>query len=540
VLHRQADGETCCLDLLHLLLPHLKTVHVETVSRVENGVLIRARAREAGAACRACGIPGRRVHSRYRRRLNDVTCGNLPVTIELETRRFFCSTPACAVRTFVEQVPDLAHPYARRTPALHRLLENIALALAGRAGARLAAKLGITVSRSLLIRLIRALPDPEIGQVRVLGVDDFAKRKGHSYATILIDLETGDPIDVLDDRLADTLADWLREHPTVEIICRDRAGAYAEGATGGAPEAIQVADRWHLWKNLCDAVEATVRAHRADLREPVPEDDHHASCEPDAAPSRAAIPLPETHTAARTRERHAAIHDLLAQGKTHTEICMILGLSDKTVRKFRHAATPDQASSGARQSLKQIERFARYLHERWNNGVHDATLLHGEITSQGYRGSARSVRRYLQPLRVGLTRPQLPPPPPKVREVTKWITSHPDHLTEEEADNLAQLQTRSPVLEQLSVQVTAFAEMLVGRHGNRLDTWLAAADTDDLPHLQSFARGIRRDHAAVLAGLTLIHNSGPVEGNVCRIKALKRQMFGRANLDLLRKRILLS
>jgi transposase len=534
------DGETCCLDLLHLLFPHLTSVHVESVTRIENGLLIYARTRNAGAACGSCGVPGHRVHSRYRRRLHDVTCGDLPVTIELQTRRFFCSNPACSVMTFTEQAPDLAHPYARQTPALRRLLENIALALAGRAGARFAAKLGITVSRSLLIRLIRALPDPEIGQVRVLGVDDFAKRKGHSYATLLIDLETGDPIDVLEDRLADTLADWLREHPGVEIICRDRAGAYAEGAGSGAPEATQVADRWHLWKNLCDAVEATVRAHRGDLRAPDPESPHHVPGEPTADPPPAAATLPESHTAARTRERHAAIHDLLAQGKTHTEICKILGLSDKTVRKFRRAATPDQAFAGSRQSNKQVERFASYLYERWNQGVHDATRLHAEINAQGYCGSSRSVRRYLQPLRAGLTPPQLPAPPPKVREVTRWLTSHPDHLSEEDAANLAQVKTRSPALERLSAHVTAFAEMLMGRHGDRLEAWLAAADTDNLPHLQSFVRGIHRDHAAVLAGLTLPHNSGPVEGNVCRVKALKRQMFGRANIDLLRKRILLS
>jgi transposase len=460
--------------------------------------------------------------------------------IELESRRLFCPNPGCAAETFAEQVPGLTQRHARRTPALGLVLEHIALALAGRAGARLAAKLGITVSRSLLIRLLRALPDPEIGQVRVLGVDDFAKRRGHSYATILIDLETGSPIDVLDDRQGDTLAAWLRQHPGVEIICRDRAGSYADGVAAGAPDAIQVADRFHLWKNLCDVVEATVRAHRSDLREPTPTTDVREHDGPVAEPHFAVVALPESHTAVRTRERHAAVHDLLAQGKTHTEICKILGLSDKTVRKFRHAATADQAYAGPRQSYRQIERFASYLQERWNQGIHDGARLHAEIAAQGYRGSIRSVRRYLQPLRAGLIKPQLPPPPPKVREVTKWITSHPDHLSPAETDNLAQVKSRSPILERLSTHVTAFAEMLTGRHGDRLDAWLVNADSDDLPHLQSFVQGIRRDHAAVLAGLTLSHSSGPVEGNVCRIKALKRQMFSRANLDLLRKRILLA
>ncbi|WP_241564924.1 ISL3 family transposase [Nonomuraea polychroma] len=290
----------------------MDNVHVQTVSRAGSEILIQARTRDGEAECPSCATRTQRVHSRYRRRLSDVTCGGLPVVIELESRRLFCPNVGCAAETFAEQVPGLTQRHARRTPALKLALEHIALALAGRAGARLAAKLGITVSRSLLIRLLRALPDPEIDQVRVLGVDDFAKRRGHSYATSLVDLEAGNPIDVLDDRQGDTLAAWLRQHPGVEVICRDRAGSYAEGAAAGAPEAIQVADRFHLWKNLCDVIVATVRAHRSDLRESTPSADAREHDELDVESRPAVTALPESHTAVRTRERHAAVHDLLA------------------------------------------------------------------------------------------------------------------------------------------------------------------------------------------------------------------------------------
>jgi transposase len=540
VQHSRAGEEACCLSLF---FPHLAGLHVGRVEDLGDAVLITARSRAVDAACHRCGLLSARVHSRYRRRVHDLAAGGRAVMIDLEVRRFFCGNPVCELRTFAEQVPEVARRHQHRTPLLGSLLETVALALAGRAGARLASALGIAVSRTTLIRMIRALPDTPVGQISVLGVDDFAKRRGHSYATILIDMHTHRPIDVLEDRQAATLAQWLKDHPGVQVICRDRAGAYAEGAREGAPDAIQVADRFHLWQNLCDAVEKTVISRRADLPEPAPEP---AGPEPagdvlaDTAGPAAGQDPREGRLAVRARERHAAVHDLLAQGRTQTQICAMLGLSPKTVRKFTGAATPGQVTAGPRPPSSGIDRFAPYLHERWNQGCTDAARLHAEIAAQGYHGSQRSTRRYLQPLRASLTAPVLPPPPPTVREVTRWITSDPSHLTGDETAKLGQVKARSAQLTATASHVAAFAEMMTGRHGEHLPAWIAAVEQDDLPHLHSFTGGIRRDQPAVLNGLTLAHSSGAVEGNVCRIKALKRQMFGRANLDLLRKRILLS
>jgi transposase len=524
-----------------LFFPHLADLQVDKVEESAGGVLITARSRAAEAACHRCGELSARIHSRYRRLLGDVAAGGRAVAIDLQVRRFFCGNPDCGLRTFAEQVPAVALRYQRRTPLLRSLLEAVALALAGRAGARLARVLGVAVSRVTLIRLIRVLPDPVMGQVTVLGVDDFAKRRGHSYATILIDMDTHRPIDVLEDRQAETLARWLREHPGVQVICRDRAGAYAEGSREGAPDAIQVADRFHLWQNLCDAVEKTVISCRADLRDPIPEPGG-----PEPAGPGGDVPAETTGPAAghgrlatRSRERHAAIHDLLAQGRNYTQVSEMLGLTRHTVRKFARAATAEQVITGPSPRSSRLDRFAPYLQQRWEQGCTDAARLFTEIQAQGYSGSKRSARRYLQPLRAALTAPVLPLPPPSVREVTRWITSHPDHLTDNEKARISQVKDRSTQLSKAAGHVTAFAEMMTGRHGDRLPGWITAVDLDDLPHLHSFTSGIRRDQAAVTNGLTLEHSSGAVEGNVCRIKALKRQMFGRANLDLLRKRILL-
>ena len=307
-----------------------------------------------------------------------------------------------------------------------------------------------------------------------------------------------------------------------------------------------MADRFHLWQNLCNAVEKTVTSCRADLREPAPEPDVPPSAGPGSGvPAEAAMPAPgldrgEGRLAVRSRERHTAIHDLLAQGKNYTQICQMLGLTRNTVRKFARAATAGQVTAGPRPRSSGLDRYAAYLQQRWDQGCIDAARLHAEIAAQGYQGGKRSVRRYLQPLRATLTAAALPPPPPTVREVTRWITSHPDHLTEDETAQLSRIKTHSPQLTATAGHVTAFAEMMTGRHGERLPEWIAAVERDDLPHLHSFTRGIRRDQAAVTNGLTLAYSSGAVEGNTCRVKALKRQMSGRANLDLLRKRILLS
>ncbi|TDC99437.1 transposase, partial [Nonomuraea diastatica] len=228
--------------------------------------------------------------------------------------------------------------------------------------------------------------------------------------------------------------------------------------------------------------------------------------------------MPQSRTALRTRERHAVIHALLAEGRTHTEICKILGLADKTVRKFRLAATADELINGPRKSVRPIDRYGAYLHRRWNEGVHDAARLHAEITAQGYTGSKRSVRRFVLPLHPYQQVADLPAPPPKVRDVTRRLTSHPDHLTEDEATQLSQLKDRSTVLARLAEHVTAFAPMMAGLTGaQHLENWLTAVETDDLPALHTFTRGVRRDQDAVTNGLTLPHSSGAVEGNVCRV-----------------------
>ncbi|MFI0451372.1 ISL3 family transposase [Actinomadura sp. 6N118] len=543
----RAGTEACCL---HLFFPSLNDVVVKQITDRGDHVLITARTCGAQAACRGCGMVSARVHGRYRRRLHDLTAGGRAVVIELEVCRFVCGNPACALQTFAEQAPALAPRLQRRTPVLRRLLDLVALALGGRPGSRLAAALGMiaTASPTTLIRLLRALPDPEIGQVVVLGVDDFAKRRGHSYATVLVDLDDQRRghrvIDVLQDREADTLADWLREHPGVQVICRDRAGAYAQGANDGAPEAIQVADRWHLWDNLGGYVEKTIAAHHRCLTNTAPPSTAAAPDPAHTDPQQAAAQLAQQRAdnnrfVVRTRQRYEHVQALKAQGKGIKTIKRELGLAKETVRKFYRAQSVDDliATSLAGRPSK-LDEFKPHLHERWNSGCTNVTQLHREINALGYHGSYNTVCDYLAPFRKLKAAPPAVPAPPKVRHITSWIRRRPDNLDPDEQLKLNNVLAACPHLNALAGHVTSFAEMMTGRHGDRLDAWIAAVRADDLPALHTFANGLEQDYDAVRAGLTLPHSSGPVEGNVTRIKALKRQMYGRANFDLLRIRIL--
>ncbi|WP_306371932.1 ISL3 family transposase [Nocardia sp. CC216A] len=412
-------------------------------------VRIDARTGDEPAACSGCGALSRRVHSRYGRRLSDAAITGREVVIRLRVRRLFCDNSDCGRRTFAEQVPMLAARYARRTAVLQRLLCAVALALGGRPGARMTRHLAATVSRMTLLRQIRTLPDPELATPRVLGVDDFALRRGHHYGTILIDIETRRPVDVLDDRTAATLVAWLRAHPGVEIVCRDRAGAYAEGIADGAPDAVQVADRWHIWHNLGEAVERVVARYRNHL-------DTLTDTEGDTDPEstdRQEIPIipeavaPADRTdkwAVRTRERYATVHALLADGVSLRSVGTQLGLARGTVRRFARAVTVEEllVNTGTGQRRSLLEEFKPYLHQRWNEGCTNATELFHEIKARGFRGGPKIVMNYLHPFRTTGQVPRAVRKPPSVRRVVSWLMSDPTNLDPDDRQRLDAILTK--------------------------------------------------------------------------------------------------
>jgi len=527
-----------------VLLPHLAGVEVGEISRVGRSVRVTARATGSSAACPGCGTASRRVHSRYERRLLDTACGGREVVICLAVRRFLCLAPECAKRTFAEQVSGLTSRHARRTPVVTAVLEAVALALGGRAGARLSGHLAAAVSRMTLIRLIRAMPDPAVSaSPRVLGVDEFALRKGRKYGTLLVDVETRRPVDILGERSSDSFAAWLAARPGTELICRDRAGVYSDGGTRGAPGAVQVADRWHLWHNLGEAVERAVSRHREHLPAAVT-----AQAQ---APAAAAAPEPAPPPAGprsgriadRTRARHADVHRMLADGGSLREIAAGLGLSRNTARRFARAASPDEllVHDGTGRQPSILVDYEPYLRERWNSGCANATTLWQEIRARGYPGGYGQVRDHLARFRASGAIPAPAAVPPKARAVTAWIMTRPDRLDDADKASLDAILAASPELAAVAASVRAFAVIMNERRGRKLlEPWMTAALATGEPALKSFVTGLRADQDAVTNGLSLPWSSGAVEGHVNRIKMLKRQMYGRANPDLLRLRVLLA
>jgi transposase len=414
------------------------------------------------------------------------------------------------------------------------------------------------VSRNTLLRLLRRQPAPSFPTPTVLGVDDFALRKRQTYGTVLIDLERRSPVALLPDRTADTVAQWLREHPGVKVIARDRSTAYAEGARHGAPAATQVADRFHLLQNLREALDQVFLTHEQTLdavnalmhQQPVALSDGAVAV---PVPPHD-IPLPAQQRAAQRQARRQALHTqvwaLHRQGWTAPAIAQNLGMSLRTVQRDLRSATFAGRRRRSDRGESVLNPYKPYLLERWNAGCYTAMRLFRDLRQRGYAGGYGVVAAYARRLRQaqGLppghrrARQPLPavaePPcqPLTPRRATWLVLRRERQRTEAEAQQLAQLRAQQAEVAEAVDLAEDFATLVRQRQPAQLDPWLQRATTSTLEALQRFAKGLYEDYEAVRAGVTVPWSTGPVEGHINRLKMLKRQMFGRAHLDLLSRR----
>ena len=530
-------------SLLSLLPPGLI---VDQVTLDADRVMVAAHVRAATAACPLCGRPSRRVHSRYDRRLGDLPWQGRVGELRLQVRRFRCPTTDCPRRVFAERLPTITAPRVRRTRRLAEAQRTIALSAGGDPGARLATRLAMPVSGDTLLRLIRAETMAPIPTPRIIGIDDWAWRRGKSYGTILVDLERNCPIDLLPDRQADTVAAWLKAHPGVEIVARDRAGAYADGVRQGAPTAVQVADRWHLLHNLTDALREILTRHHRDLRAaaklavaPAGETERELN-----VPQANEVSRPPTRREQRSAALHAArnaryeeVVALKARGWSQARIAETLNLDRKTVRVWLRSGQPPAWRQPAKGS--RLDPFLDHLQQRWDDGCHNAAQLWREIKSRGFTGQRTLVRDWARPLRQAVrsaaSMASASWPAPSRRRAAWLVIANEHEIDTTEQAFVSALIARSPELAHVITVARAFRAMVRGQRAGELDGWLSTADGTGLA---GFAYGLKRDLAAVRAALSLPWSTGPVEGQISRLKTIKRMMNGRGGFDLLRHRVL--
>lgn len=496
------------------------------------------------------------MHSQYNRTLADLPCTGHQVVLLVHLHRWRCRVPSCPRRIFAERIDPLAQAWARVTTRLRHALEAIGIALNGRGGVRLAQQLGISTT---LLNYLRRLPDPPRADPEIIGIDEWSYRRGKRFGTIIVDLQRRQVIDLLPDRDVALVARWLAAHPTIRVISRDRSREFARAIEMGAPQAIQVVDRFHVLRNLVDKLPSILARCFVDLQATLPARSPSTSHLLLPPSSREVEVQERSHTPPNQNPRHPErlaryqqIHHWYQHGLSCREIGHRLDLAPATVWYWLHHSEPTQ---GYRQRASTLDRYVEYIHQRWQVGCHNGQTLWQEIQSMGYSGSARMLYKLLARLR------DTPAPeaiPSASEELPEWLSRDPvrdHHYTLTQAQWLF-VKWPAELLEEERHCLTAWCQAhitlaavysLVQRFRHLInhpssvediEIWLKDCATSHVRELVRFAKSLRDEGQAVINGLTHPASNGQTEGQVNRLKLIKRQHFGRATFPLLRQHVL--
>ncbi len=558
--------------MLPLLLPD-PGLCLDRVEITAKAVTLCLRTTAAVVPCPLCTRPAHQIHSRYRRSAHDLPIQGRPALLRLTARRFFCRTADCPRRVFCEQLPGLLAKHAQSTARLQATHHHLGMALGGEPGSRLAAKLGMPTSADTLLRRVKrpVLDSVTPSPPRVVGVDDWALRKGHTYGTIIIDVERSVVLELLPGRDGVELKTWLGQHPEVAVLSRDRWAAFADAAAEAAPQAQQVVDRFHLLKNVREALErfldryagriaevfakpiqlaATPRVDSAQGQEVSPSAPAVASSEVggDAlpeTPATSALSWPPSAKQQQRLERYHEVRRRLASGQSHCHIARALRLSRTTVSRYARAEQcPDwrPGRSGPSQATPYRERVDAWL----ATGSRNVAALHRQLQAENptlrYEVLRRLVSRRLVEQgewrgRVNAVQPP-PSPLPSAKGLSFAVIARPEKRTEKQVTQVTRLREIDVAVAETMALVEGFAALVRQQNGWTLTDWQEKARTGVSVELRRFAEGLGRDQGAVQAALQEPWSNGPVEGHVNRLKTIKRQMYGRAGLPLLRARVL--
>jgi transposase len=551
--------------------PNLQILTVER-QEAEWAVSLSA---DANAICPACGLQSHSRHSSYHRKLRDLPAQGTPVDVRARLTRWRCRNQNCERRIFAERIPGLAAPFARQTTRLARVVRLFGHSVGGRPSERLMGRLGMRVGHTTILREVKrsARADAAPAHVKVVGVDDWAWKKGMNYGTVMVDLERRQVIDVLPDRSAASTAAWLRERPTIEIISRDRAGLYAEGAREGAPQARQVADRFHLLQNFREAIERHL-IHPRPPPKRASEIDANGSAGPKAKKGCWNVADGERHRRSTQRAARAArearfeeIKVLFEAGKTITAIARELGLGRRRVERWtRFIVLPERIVMAPTACTPAY--FEAFLSRRWAEGSKSVRQLFEEIKQQGYVGSYSHLARFIAAWRDPGGSLDVVAEAPAASSSSKL--SAPDFNACSKAPAIDPMTGRriSPltaaalcvkprgqmtprqicIVDALKTESMDFAVMrqfamrfrglFRGGSLKKLDEWIWDAASCSIFSMRRFAKTLRQDIDAVQNAVMEPWSNGQTEGQINRLKTLKRSMYGRASIELLRARML--
>ena len=525
---------------LQMLFPHLHGFRLQSLHREADRVVLTCERVPRTARCPVCGSLAQRIHSRYQRTVWDLPLQKTQVVLHLHVRKFYCDLPTCPRRIFTERLPQVTTPHGRFTLALRQVLAHLGREHGGAPGARSASQLGIRVTPRAVLRFLHALPLPAVAPPHIIGLDDWAWKRRLRYGAVVVDLERDQPIALLAERSQEVVGQWLKAHPTITLVARDRSKEFAAAITAALPHAQQVADRWHVAKNLTEHLDKVVAARWKALRRALPPAAVPADPAPAALPECPGPPSPG-------EERYQQALALAHTGVPVKHIAQRLGVSHQTI--YRWLAQQHGPHAGpARPRRSPLDWITAWLHERWEAGERDGRVLWEELKQQGYRGSLRTIYRRLgrwragPRLRVLSSAAQVIPPAPwddlTPGKIVGWIIARPDTLHSEDQARLEQLCERDTTLAQARVLTQRWLGFIRAHRSEGIERWLQDIRASSIPAFVSFARSVERDKAAIVAGLTLPYSTGPVEGHITRLKLIKRQASGRASLDYLQQRFL--
>jgi transposase len=497
---------------------------------------------QISSCCPLCHTISTKIHSRYVRIIADLPVSGKIAKLRLQVRKFFCENLDCSRKIFTERFTQQLPSYSRRFERLNELITSIGLELGGNVAQRIGKLCYVKISASTILRLVVKCPIPAIKLPKIIGVDDWAFKKRLKYGTIIVDLEKNEVIDLLPDREAKTLTTWLKLHSSVETVSRDRSSTYASAITEADDKIVQIADRWHILKNLTEGFEGFLNTQRESLRDISAElSEEQQLLSESIAPEIKEIAKKDILITGRYHDNFLKVKELQREGVSKRKIAKILKMSRHTIDRYWHRTSFLQKVSHQKSNILDFED---YLIKRWQEGEQKVKVLFEEIKAQGFKHSIKLVYEFVK--KYPKTVVESLPEAAKIKyysskQLSIWLSIFRKDWSEEcPKAYLEKLLEDNPIIKKVRNTVLNFRRLMKDKEGDKLKGWCDDVINDENENIKGFARGVLKDYNAVYQGFVSNWSNVPVEGQVNRLKNIKRQMYGRAGFELLRKRVVIT